>query len=91
MRRGCEALERIFRPVFRYNIIRVMLSDLESDLSVTAQLSLLPTTGERGNRLMAVLDRVSGEGDGVHGGHRYKEGLEKVPGKAAVEVHHRLE
>lgn len=35
----------------------VMLSGIESE--GTAQLSLLPTTGERGERLMNVLDRVN--------------------------------
>ena len=57
VRRCREALERIFRPGFRYKKVGVMLSGIESERS--AQLSLLPSTGERGTKLMDMLDRVN--------------------------------
>jgi DNA polymerase V len=55
--RGRAVLERIFREGFRYKKVGVMLSGIESEAS--AQLSLLPSPGERGKRLMDTLDRVN--------------------------------
>jgi DNA polymerase V len=62
VRRGCEILGRIFRTGFRYKKVGVMLSGIESEAS--AQLSLLPTPGERGKRLMNALDRVNAKWGG---------------------------
>jgi DNA polymerase V len=57
VRHSREVLERIFRTGFRYKKVGVMLSGIESER--TAQLSLLPTPGERGKKLMDALDRVN--------------------------------
>jgi len=57
VRRGGEALKRIFRSGFRYKKVGVMLSGIEYE--GTAQLSLLREPDERGKQLMGVLDRVN--------------------------------
>jgi len=55
--RARKALEQLFRPGLRYKKIGIMLSGIESESS--AQLSLLPTQGGGGSKLMEVLDQVN--------------------------------